>query len=184
MTDTRLMMGVFAYHKEIPVELLETVDFGDKRTSDQLYEIFEAGMKHRLDYDREFNQGAYAGRISTNKRMSENGEQKKLLHFSYGDEDDYGRQRGVDINSIEAVDDSYESLENSDEIRSAIKDVRIMHKVLLYSEGVNLKIILENAIDGVEVAINKLKYIFENFELLGERIKILLEADICIPELL
>lgn len=184
MTNKRLVQGIFAYHREIPVALLETVNFEDKNTSDHLYEMFEAGMNNRLDYSREFKQGAYAGRITTNIRMSENKGQEKLLHFSYGDEDEFGRNKGVDINFIRAVEDSYESFENSDEIMSAIKDVKMMYKVLLYSEGINLKIVIGNALAGIEIAIEKLRYIFENFELLGEKIKILLEADICIPELL
>lgn len=180
MTDKRLLGGIFNYATKIPVEVLEVMDF--ESGADYWYEIIKAGLNQRLDYSREFSQEAYVTTIKLNEKMAESKNQKKVTFFTDTDPSEQQYKGGVNINSIKAVGDSYARLEEADEIECALREVEAMQKVLLYSQGVNLRVIIENALEGIPVAVSKLQEICENFTSLGKNIKILLSAGINIAD--
>lgn len=187
--DVRIIGGAFTYHKRLPVEILEVMDFSNTKTADTWYEMITAGINKRINYDMEFNQDGYSAQIALNEAMSKSRDNKKLTFFTTGDDSDDLKRKGVDINSIadsngyfeyaiSEIRNAYEKVDMDDDIETAIQDVRMMIPVLMYTEGINLKIVLDSALKQIPTAINKLKYIIENYELLGERIKSLLEAGV------
>lgn len=189
--DCKPICGVFAYRKEIPVETLEIIDFSDTKTADNWFEMIVGGLNSKLDYNREFNQGGYAATVRHNENLSNNRNQAKVTFFTYDMEDDSSNsRRGVNINllaehegtqfehAISCVKDAYEEVDFNDEVANALRDIRMMIPVLMCSEGINLKLVIKSALQQVPMAVNKLKYVCENFELLGESIKVVLGSGI------
>lgn len=177
MTEKRTLGSIFSYRKSIPEELLEIMDFSSKRTSPYWVNIIEAGLNSRIDYNVEFKQDAYVNSIIRNERMSDYKEASNIKHLVDSD-DEQEKYGGVSINSIDVVDLNYEQVEISDEIRHAIKDVKIMQNTLLYTDGINLRTTIESALEGIPAAVEKLKEVCTTYEILGEKIYTLLGAGV------
>lgn len=178
----KLLSGVFGYRNEFPVKILEVMDFEDKMTRDNWWEIVNAAINGRIDYNSDFYQRAYVSTVKLNEKMSD---EKKWntteVHYKYDDTDDNSWR--VNINSITSTRDAYESVEVSDEIRYALEDIKALQRALLYQEGINLKLILQSALEGIPTAVVKLKELCSRFQGFSSSVEVILKQQVDISAL-
>lgn len=155
----RLLQGVFSYRTRIPVEVLSVLDYDDKSTKDFWYEIVRAGLKGRLDYSRDFNQRGYCSRVKDNQSKLERDYYKKCPHLDYSEksENDKPSPYTVKIGSIQAMETAFEVIEDDEAVKQAFECMIKTQEVLLVEEGIDLKLLLQNALQNIPSAVLKLK---------------------------
>lgn len=162
----RTLGGAFSYESEIPIETLEILDITSGK--DYWYEIINAGIGYRLDYNREFNQEGYVARTKRNKKMAVN--KKKTTKETHLTEDYEENGGGVSLNLIKEVDNSYDNIIKVDERLYLERELKRLHTELLY-EGINLKLLMQQAMDNLATAVNQLRELCATNSEVGEIIK-------------
>lgn len=143
-------------------------------------EIISAGLQGNIDFSREFNIDAYEAAITRNLGLNKSRKQKKetFLDFSGGDDDDtqHGGVR-VDIASMSnalQMEDAYEALLDEDELRYAITTIKSLQPVLLVEARLDLIYTIRQALKGIPDSVKMLRTVCEDYEIVGEQIKVVL----------
>lgn len=143
-------------------------------------EIISAGLQGNIDFSREFNIDAYEAAITRNLGLNKSRKQKKetFLDFSGGDGDDtqHGGVR-VDIASMSnalQMEDAYEALLDEDELRYAITTIKSLQPVLLVEARLDLIYTIRQALKGIPDSVKMLRTVCEDYEIVGEQIKVVL----------
>ena len=175
------MWSAFSYTSTIPegVQALFSDVVEKNTTVDFAYDIVNAGMEGRIDLNRDFNLAGYCYKIkSTNEMYVKPTKQKKETFISADDSDYEGtaQKGGVQLNKIKKLEESFDEIEDNSELIYAINTIQSLQKDFLIQEGINLKVLITRAIEGVPTAIKNLKILCEDFELVGEQVKVILSS--------
>lgn len=144
-------------------------------------EIISAGLQGNIDFSREFNIDAYEATITHNQRLGISKRSKKVsfLDMTSGSSDDDSQPNGVrvDIASLQNVsqmEDAYEQLMDEDELRYAISAIKSIQPVLVVEARMDLLYTMRQALKGIPDSVKMLKQLCEDYEVLGEHIKVVL----------
>lgn len=186
-----ILRSAFSYQKEaLPDEVLRLfTGMLDKPTKNVEYtqEIIDAAQQGRINLQEDFNLEGYCYRISQNLKMKESKHRaKETFYFEDDGVDDsqystYAQQGGVSLteisaNRFNALEQGFEMLEDSEEFLCAVDTIKSLREDFLVSEGVDLVMLIKHAMEFFPQAIEKLKSICEEFELVGEQIEIILSS--------
>ena len=161
----------FSFEEHVPIEILGIMDFSSGK--DYYYEIINSAMNGGINYDMEFNQCGFVAAIKRNQRMSEKNAPLPLIE-NEGADTVYD-QKGVSVNTLPTFDVRYNDYENQQEYEDALKSVQAMSRELFKTYRVNIKVLLQNALNGVPEAVIKLKQICKDYELFAEQLEIILK---------
>lgn len=143
-------------------------------------ELINSAKNGKIYLDRPFNLFGYQYNTERNKKMNmeKKGQREKYIDTDK-DFEKTKRTNGVQDNAIR--DMSQISLEDeitdSAEVEYAIKSIVRVSDSFLVDEGIDLKVLLQRALSGVPNAVQTLKKVCEDFEILGEYIKLLLDKN-------
>lgn len=177
------------YHgvSELPDEVLqlfmELVE-NPNRQIEFASEIIDAGLQGRIDLNSSFNLGAYEATIRKNGKLNLENRKKRELYIDQSDGDDWedvSRSGGIKVDALQrdAVDeiaDAYEKLILEDELQYAITTIKELQPILLIEEQVDLLHLLKQSLRFVPSAIEALRSLCSDYEVLAEQIKVVLES--------
>lgn len=145
-------------------------------------EIISAGLQGNIDFGRSFNIDAYEAAITRNQQMNTSKKRKKETWLDFGTGDDEEPANGgvrVDIASLQNVsqmEDAYEKLMAEDELRYAISAIKSLQPVLMVEARMDILLTMRQALKGIPDSVKMLKTVCEEYEILGEQIKVVLSS--------
>jgi hypothetical protein len=147
------------------------------------YDIVNAGMEGRIDFSKEFNLSAYEYRIDNNANLNKYHKRKKESFLDESNNEETSQRGGIQENKVAKLSNSLNNSEadidcilEKSELMTALKLLQGVQDDFLKTEGVNLNFLIKRAVQGVPVAIERLKELCTEFELLGEQVKIILSS--------
>lgn len=152
-------------------------------------EIISAGLQGNIDFSRNFNIDAYEAAITRNQQFSTSKKRKKETFLDFGSGDDDEAQHGgvrVDVASLHNVaqmEDAYEQLMSEDELRYAISAIKSIQPMLLVEARMDVLYTMKQALRGIPDSVKMLKKLCEEYEILGEQIKIVLSSGYSFEEM-
>lgn len=153
-------------------------------------EIISAGLQGNIDFGREFNIDAYEAAITRNQQFNTSRKRKKetFLDFGSGDDGDDVQHGGVrvDIASLSnalQMEDAYEQLMSEDELRYAISAIKSLQPVLMVEARMDILYTMKQALRGIPDSVKMLKKLCEEYEILGEQIKVVLGSGYSFEEM-
>lgn len=175
-----ILKSAFSYEKQLPerVQALFST-MADKPTKSVEYvdEIIRAGLDGRIDLSSNFNLEGYCYRITSTYKGKVEPKSLKKIKYLEDDTSDFentAKSGGVLTNTIIKLETSFEEIENDSELMFAVDTIKRLQMDFLVQEGISLKKLITRAIEGVPQAVKKLKVVCEEFELVGEQIKVIL----------
>lgn len=174
LSNKKSLKGCFSYREEIPQEVLGILDLDTEYSRDVIYEVVTAGCNNRLDYTREFKQGAYATTIYKRNEMRKSKYYAKHSRICNASDEDSLEAGCVAIDTILADTEAYDCFETSDEIASETSEFLNMVSYYKEERGLDLKKLVASAIQGVEGAISQLRYIMSDDKALADTVQALL----------
>lgn len=152
-------------------------------------EIISAGLQGNIDFSREFNIDAYEATITRNQRLGVSKRSKKVSFLDMAsdssDEPAAGGVR-VDIASLQNVsqmEDAYEQLMDEDELKYAISAIKSIQPVLVVEARMDLLYTMRQALKGIPDSVKMLRQVCEDYEVLGEHIKVVLGSGYSFDEM-
>ncbi len=152
-------------------------------------EIIDAAQQVRVNLEKDFNLAGYCYKISQNTMLKANSRKKKeTFYFEDDGMDDsdwskYSKQGGISLTEATVrstrfndLAQGFEALEDDSEFLDAINTIKNLRDDFLINEGVDLIMLIKQALKYFPQAIDELKKICEDFELVGEQIKIILSS--------
>lgn len=177
-----LLISPFRFNGGIPDRVqrlfVEMAEHPDKPV-EYVDEILRAGMTGRIDLDSEFNLYGYCHKIKTTGNMSavkKQLEKETYIAFDSSDFEGTAKSGGVQANKLTPFIEEYDAIEDKAELDFAVNMISQLHNDLLVQEGINIPVLIKRALVGVPQAIAGLKKVCDEFEILGEYIKVVLEA--------
>ncbi len=159
-----VVVGLFSSMMERPEKSVEYAE-----------EIINAALEGRINFDKEFNMGAYETSIRNNTRMNAQDRMKKETFFTDDDLDE-AYKGGVSENKVSDNRDDYASFEDEDEVKWAVNSIKAENNTYRIDYGINIIKLLKKATGGYPQAMEKLKMVCLEFERVGEWIKIILSS--------
>lgn len=153
-------------------------------------EIVMAGMLGRINFDREFNIGAYNAAVHRNNRMNTEGEVKRKLALDF-DSDSEEREVAYGLvwvdyattHSAEQLRDAYEELLDEDELHYAISTIIDLQPMLLVEEEIDLLEVLKQSLKFIPDAVATVKRICKDYVVVADQIRIILSSGKSFEEL-
>lgn len=144
-------------------------------------EVINGAKNGKIYLDRPFNLFGYQYNTEKYKELSKNKKsQKEKFITTDVDCEKTRRTNGIQDNAIK--DMSAISLEDeivdTAEVEYAINSIVRISDSFLVEEGIDLKVLLERSLSGVPNAVQTLKRVCEDFEILGDYIKLLLDKKV------
>lgn len=152
-------------------------------------EIISAGLQGNIDFGREFNLEAYEAAITRNQQFNTSRKRKKETFLDFSTSDDDESQHGgvrVDIASLSnalQMEDAYEQLMDEDELRYAISAIKSIQPVLIVEARMDILYTMQQALRGIPDSVKMLKKVCEDYEVLGEQIKVVLSSGYSFEEM-
>lgn len=174
LSKNKTIKGCFSYREEIPQEVLGIIDLDTDYSKDVIYEVVVAGCNSRLDYSREFRQGAYATTIYKRNEMRKSKYYAKHSRICNSSDEDSLEAGCVAIDTILADTTAYDSVETQDEVSTETMEFLSMISFYKEEKGIDLKKLVASAIQGVGGAVSQLRYIMADDKALAETVQTLL----------
>lgn len=160
---------------DVVVGLFSSMMKRPEKSVEYAEEIINAALEGRINFDKEFNIGAYENTIRNNTRMNAQDRQKKETFFT-DDEFEDSYKGGVSENKVSDDRDDYASFEDEDEVKWAVKNIKAENNTFRIDYGINLIKLLKKATGGYPQAMEKLRMVCLEFERVGEWIRIILSS--------
>lgn len=148
-------------------------------------EIIDAATAGRIDLDN-FNLAAYNKTIKKNENKVGNRRKNKILRITEDiDEagvEPYAVPEAVVSLYAEQVDE-YEKLENAEELKFAVKELRTLSVSILYDYRIDLFRCMQQALKGIPNSIKLLQELVNADPYIGSLIKIVLKSEKSLSEL-
>lgn len=156
---------LFASMVETPAKSVEYVS-----------DIIDKAMTGKIDLNGEFNLGGYCHTIKFREKMTANKKSKKekFINEDTSDFENTHRQGGISLYELVNLDNEITKLDDDSEVSYAVSTIKRLQKDFLINEGINLKVLLKRALDGVPQAVSSLRDVCTEFELVGEHIRVIL----------
>lgn len=190
-----MLRSAFCYNEGTSLDesiLRLFTDMADTPTKNVEYvqEIIDAAQQGRVNLNSDFNLAGYCYKISQNTMLKANSRKKKETFYFEDDgidESDWGKyskQGGISMTEVtvqskrfNALEQGFEALEDDSEFLDAINTIKNLRDDFLVNEGVDLIMLIKQALKYFPQAIKELKKICTEFELVGEQIKIILSSE-------
>lgn len=175
--------GTFLGKDEVPEKVLNLFSSSVQSGKEIRFasEIVFAGMQGNINLNKPFNLEAYEKAIESNSWLSKNKRKKKELYIDSSSGDDYEdtvRNGGIreDKLSIDSVEDAYEEVLDSDELKYAVSQIKKLNQELIAVEKVNTINAMKSALDGFPKAIAEIKRICDFYPSISEYIQVILSC--------
>lgn len=175
--------GSFLGEDEIPEKVLNLFQESVKEGKKISYasEIVYAGLSGNIELDKPFYLDGYERAIVTNERLTKSKRKKKELFLDTSASDDYDeitRNGGIheDRICLDDVEDIYESVLDSEELKYAVSQIKSMNSELIVVDGVNLIEAMKLALNGFPKALAEVKRICEFYPKISECVKTVLSC--------
>jgi hypothetical protein len=159
-----VVVGLFSSMMERPEKSVEYAE-----------EIINAALEGRINFDKEFNMGAYENSIRNNTRMNAQDRMKKETFFTDDDLDE-AYKGGVSENKVSDDRDDYASFEDEDEVKWAVNSIKAENNTYRIDYGINLIKLLKGAVKGFPHAIERLKEVCNEFKQVNEWVQVILKS--------
>lgn len=153
-------------------------------------EIISAGLQGNIDFGREFNIDAYEAAITRNQQLNTSRKRKKetFLDFTSGDDSDETQHGGVrvdiaSLSNVAQMEDAYEQLLAEDELKYAISAIKSLQPVLMVEARMDILYTMQQALKGIPDSVKMLRQVCEDYEILGEQIKVVLSSGYSFEEM-
>ena len=174
--------GSFLGVDEVPENVLNlfTDSVNKKKEISYASEIIFSGIQGRIDLNHTFHLDAYEKAIEKNGALAQNNKKKKESYIEFGtsseDYDSVAQNGGIqeDHLNIENVQDAFEELIDSDELRYAVSNIKNLNQDLILVEDVDLIEALKLALQGIPQAIKEIKRICEFYPIISESVQTIL----------
>ena len=182
--------GIHFGCNEIPADVLRLfVNIDSNKRLENAGTIIENAMLGRIDTSKPFNLDGYEARIKFNEKLATNQKGKKELYISddTSDADEVIRTGGLTSNMVSAQslyseEKGYSKILNRDEFRYALDRVNVLKAELFISEGVDIKGLILDSLNGIPSATKVLKELCNKYDELSLLIKILLSSKLNLEE--
>ena len=179
--------GVDSVPKNI-LELFSDLSVNPEKQVNCSYEIVMNALNGGINFNRKFNIDAYEATINKNQAINTNKRKFKECYLDYGSSTSVSdsfketvRNGGIVLEStseeaLTKIEDAYEKLIDEDEIRYAVKTIRALQKTLFIDEQVDFIGLIQQSLNNIPVAIEKIKSICEKYPLVAEQVEIVLTS--------
>lgn len=188
--------GHFCNVNELPSEVLSL--FGDlvdnpSKQIEYSSEIISSGLLGKINLNESFNIDAYESAIRKNLRLGNSRKRKKEIYLDCTDSNDdwdaTSMSGGIkaDVATVRAVDkmkDAYEELLADDELKYAIDTIKDLQSVLLAETKMDIFYLMKQALKGIPESVKALTSLCNDYEVVGEQIKIILSSGYSFEEML
>ena len=151
-------------------------------------EILKAGLLGRIDLSSPFSMEAYCRTIDANLKLVEYQGSKKLLRIQEDSALDeinglkWGNVTLSRASLVTRMKDQFEEILDSDELKFAVSQISSLNEEFIINEGINVVEVLKNAVRGIPSAVERLKYICDNFSQLAEYVKTVLSSGVDVED--
>ena len=160
---------------DVVVELFTAMTERPEKSVEYAEEIINAGLEGRIDFDREFNLDAYEYRVRNTTYMNVEKTKRKVTFF-HGEDIDDTHKGGVSENKVSDDRDDYANIDDEDEVKWAVNNIKAENNTFRVDYGINLIKLLRKGIEGYPQATERLRMVCKEFERVGEWIKIILSS--------
>lgn len=179
--------GTFNGYNELPDEILGLF-LGLSRTPEKhiefASEIISAGLQGRINFDKEFNLDAYETAIRKNTFLGQEKRKKREVFLDFqassDDFDETSREGGLVAErftpTVLQLQDAYEQVLLDDELEYAVSTIKELDSMLQVQEDVNILKAIEMALKGIPSAVDVIKKVCDDYEVVAEQIKIVLSS--------
>ena len=179
--------GTFCGHNELPDEILnlftDLVEHPEKKI-EFASEIISNGLQGRINFNSEFNIDAYEATIRKNNNLIKESKRKKEVFLDTGsstdDFDEVASKGGIKADRFMPtalqIQDAFEQVLLDDELAYAVSTIKELDEMLQIEEGVFIIRVLRQAIKGIPDSVKILKRICEDYEVVAEQIRIILDS--------
>ncbi len=190
--------GIFKGIDEIPAEcwnlFTDLVNTEDQQQMDYCYEIISTYLNGSLREREKFNLKGYAYGIKKKEQLNYDKRKNKLLFLDDNSFDDNGGKgtagytMSTDLvvqnqTTVEEYADVFDELLNSYELRYAVETIEELKEDIFIEENIDIIECVRQAMRGLPSAVQALKGICAEYELLGEQIKLVLASGVSFHEL-
>ncbi len=182
--------GIHFGYNEIPADVLRLfANVDSNKRLEYAGTIVENAMLGRIDTSKPFNLDGYETRVKFNEKLSTNQKGKKELYIGddVADADEVVRTGGLTPNMVSAQslyseELGYSKILNKAEFRYALNRVNALKSELFISEGVDIRGLILDALNGIPSATKVLKELCNKYDELSSLIKILLSSKLNLEE--
>lgn len=148
-------------------------------------EIISAGLQGKIDFGRDFDLDAYECRIRQNLMLNKDKRRKKELFIDFNDSgddwDEVAASGGIKANNIDShavrkMEDAYEELLLEEELKYAVDTIKSLQPVLLVEAKVDFITAMRQALKGVPESINAVKRVCDEYAVVAEQVKLILDS--------
>ncbi len=190
--------GIFKGINEIPVDcwklFADLADNPNKQEIDYSYEIISTYLRGNLREREDFNLKGYAYGIQKNEKLAFDKRKTKELFLDDNSFDDNGGKGKAPCTissdlvaqhqtTVEACSDVFEELIDSYELRYAVETIQELKEDIFIEENIDIVECVRQAMRGLPSAVQSLKGICAEYELLGEQIKLVLASGVSFNQL-
>lgn len=176
--------GSFLGVDEVPENVLNLFTSTVTKHKEVTYasEIIFSGIRGRIDLTQPFYLEAYEKAIEKNGSLAKNQKKKKEFYIEFDastdDFADIARNGGIqeDHLCIDDVQDAFEELVDSDELRYAVEKIKNLNQDLLVVEEVDLIEALKLALQGIPQAIKEIRRICDFYPMISESVRTILSS--------
>lgn len=178
--------GVYKGYSEIPASVWGLFkEMGNDPTKSVPYvdEILNAGLDGRIATNVPFYIEAYCKAIETNTRMADYARVRKVVNTVDDDinhADDlrcpYGTISLSQVSLVAKMEDSFEKLADSEELRYAVSQIRSLNEKFILEYSVNIIETLRYAVRGIPSAIDNLRRLCSEFSDVAEYVQVILSS--------
>ena len=176
--------GVYRGYSEIPPSVWGLfVDMAKDTSKSVPYvsEIVSAGLEGRIATNMPFHLDAYCKAIEMNTRLADYSRARKVAYCVNDEADDfettsraYGTISLSKVSLVAKMEDSFEKLADSDELRYAVSQIRSLNESFILEHSVNIIETLKYAVRGVPSAIERLRQLCSDFSEVAEYVQVIL----------
>ena len=150
-------------------------------------DIIRGGLKGTINTNRPFNMRGWEYTYLKNERLGtfkKQAKQKYIAHGVGGNSDEFNqamRSGGITedqlaISAIEELTDAFEELIDNEELNYAISTIKSLNEDFILDYDVDLVSLIKKAVGGYHSSIEKLKEVCEEFTLVADYVKVILES--------
>ena len=143
-------------------------------------EVYEAVMDGRIDV-KHFNMIGFIKGIQENKKINTEKSAKKITYFRPEGFDDGAN--GIIENHVKAPEDKYTEYDDADEVLWAVNKIKSMQDEFITNYGVHLIHVMKKAAIGFPQAIEIIRKLCEEIDILSEWVYIILNSGQDLEEL-
>lgn len=200
MKRKSLLRSCFAYEQTMPAEVLalfKQMAVNPEKVVKNVDEIINNAFSGRIDFTRDFNLYGYdyivgkKQKLSTysddTKRNKDCEDRCKCVYINFNAPEEETSRDSSLIHESEVVSkatafgglkDAFESIAEDSELAYAVNTIMELREDFLITDNVDIVVLIKQAVKGIPKAVKKLRSICEEYELVGEQVKVILTSKV------